>query len=451
VSEAIGALASEEPGYRTARARTAALIAAVGIGTFFAYVIATRKVFLFDLGRVAPILTGLIVVNLALGVTAQYWASWRRAILVYQVLQIALFTVTLHRLGGVVLGIFFVTYAFPIILSEMVDLPGSVFTAANVCAASFGAMTWVESRTLAELGIDAPQQIAFVAFAFLVLNFVAIFTDRYGYQLRNLAGYLQRKVAERTAELTAANDELSAKARALEAKQDELRSFVYTVTHDLKGPLSNILLTADLALQREGRALGAECREDLERIARLAGGTEDMIRDLLEMFRITSLPESPTWVELDAIVERALETLAPQITAKHVQVDVGRLPRVWGHPRKLSHAVANLLGNALKYVAADRGRVSVEGALDDGHAVLSVHDNGIGIPAAYHRGIFEVFGRAPAPEQMVDGRSVAGTGVGLAIVKRIVEGHRGTVSVDSEPGVGSRFTVRLPVGREEGA
>jgi signal transduction histidine kinase len=110
--------------------------------------------------------------------------------------------------------------------------------------------------------------------------------------------------------------------------------------------------------------------------------------------------------------------------------------------------VTNLLSNALKYVPAASGRVEVTGALEDGCVCLSVRDNGIGIPAAYHRGIFELFGRVPGQEQVVDGQVVAGTGVGLAIVKRIVEAHAGTVAVESEPGAGSRFTVRLPAGKD---
>ena len=75
---------------------------------------------------------------------------------------------------------------------------------------------------------------------------------------------------------------------------------------------------------------------------------------------------------------------------------------------------------------------------------ITVADNGIGIPEVYHRGIFELFGRVPDAEQPVDGRAVSGTGVGLAIAKRIVEAHRGCVSVESAPGAGSRFTVELP-------
>jgi signal transduction histidine kinase len=431
--------------YQTVRARTAALIAAAGLATYLAFVAATRNVFLFNLADVAPIFSGIIVFNLCLATTARIWAPWRWFTYLYQVVQVVLCAVILYRLGGVMMGPLLITYAFPVILAEMFD--SSVFAIANVCALSYAGLAWVQSKDLSEVGINIDQQIGFVVFAFAVFNFLALYTNRYGYQLRNLARHLQEKVAERTVELTAMNREIGAKARALEEKQDELKDFVYTVTHDLKSPLSAILLTADLLLQRDGRTLGAESREDLERIVRLAGGTEDMIRDLLELFKITSLPEAPTWVELGTLVDRALETLRPQIAAKGVRVDVASLPRVWGEPRKLAHVVTNLLSNALKYVAAGRGQVEVSGALDDGSVFLSVRDNGIGISAAYQRGIFDLFGRVPGQEQVVDGETVGGTGVGLAIVKRIVEGHRGTVSVESEPGAGSRFTVRLPAGR----
>ncbi len=431
--------------YQVTRARTAALIAAAGIATYFAFVAATRNVFLFDLRVVAPIFCGLIAFNLVLAATARLWAPRRWFVYVHQVLQVVLCTVVLGRLGGLMMGALLITYAFPVILAEMFD--SSVFAIANVSAVSYAALAWVQSKDLSEVGIKADQQVGFVLMAFLVFNFLALYTNRYGYQLRNLTRHLQEKVTERTAALTAMNREIGAKARALEEKQDELKDFVYTVTHDLKSPLSAILLTADLLLQREGAQLRPESREDLERIVRLAGGTEDMIRDLLELFKITSLPEAATWVELDTLVDRTLQTLGPQIAAKGVRVEVARLPRVWGEPRKLAHVVANLLSNALKYVGNGRGRVEVSGVLDDGHVVFSVRDNGIGISPAYQRGIFDLFGRVPAPEQVVDGEAVGGTGVGLAIVKRIVEAHRGTVSVDSEPGAGSRFTVRLPAGR----
>src|SRR2546427_2150993 len=366
-ARATSPLRPETPANLASRARSATLIGAAGLATFFAVVAVTRDIFLFDLGKVAWLFSGLILLNLGLAATAPRWAPWRWAIYAYEAFQVIVLSVILHRLGGLMMGILLITYAFPVIHGEMLRSDSSVFITANLCAACYAVMARVESRSLLEVGVETPQQIAFVAIAFLTLNFLALYANRYGHQLRNLARHLQEKVAERTTELTAVNAELAAKARALEAKQDELRNFVYTVTHDLKSPLSAILLNADLLLQRDGAGLGAESREDLERIVRLAGGTEDMIRDLLELFRITSRPEALAWVELDVLVARALETLGPQIAAKGVRVAVGPLPRVWGQSRKLGHVLGNLLGNAVKYVPARGGEITVSGVLENGN------------------------------------------------------------------------------------
>src|SRR3989441_7262787 len=315
-ARATSPLRPETPANLASRARSATLIGAAGLAPSSAVGPPPRHVFLFDLGKVAWLFSGLILLNLGLAATAPRWAPWRWAIYAYEAFQVIVLSIILHRLGGLMMGILLITYAFPVIHGEMLRSDSSVFVTANLCGACYALMAWVENESLRDVGVDTQQQMAFVAIAFLTLNFMALYANRYGYQLRNLARHLQAKVAERTAELSAVNAELAAKARALEQKQDELKSFVYTVTHDLKSPLSAILLIADLLLQREGAGLAAEGREDLERIVRLAGGTEGMIRDLLELFRITTQPEAPAWVELGALVERALETLGPQIAAK---------------------------------------------------------------------------------------------------------------------------------------
>jgi signal transduction histidine kinase len=245
-----------------------------------------------------------------------------------------------------------------------------------------------------------------------------------------------------------ANRALEEKARALEAKQDELRAFVYTVTHDLKNPLAAILLLGDLIRERDGELLTAEGRDDLDRLVHLAGATEDMIRDLLNLFRITSSQEEVAEVDLNGLVAHAVQTLRPQILAKRVELEVSALPPVLGQNRKLGAALTNLLSNAVKYVPAGRGRVTVSGDVLNGKVRLCVRDNGIGIADAYQRNIFELFGRVPASEQVVDGRSVEGTGVGLAIVKRSVEACGGSVWVESAVGEGSRFYVELAAARE---
>jgi len=259
----------------------------------------------------------------------------------------------------------------------------------------------------------------------------------------DLADMLRGEEARRRtaqAELERANAELREANAELRAKADEMRAFVYTVTHDLKNPITAIGLGADLLLRDE--RLSPQGAEEVERIVRLAGRTEDMIRDLMELFRVTTAAEEPDWVDLRTLAAEVVEALGPQIAAKRADVRLGTLPRVWGQRAKLRCVLSNLVANAVKYVPAGAGRVEIGGESSDGTARFWVRDNGIGIASDFHDGIFELFVRVP--KQEVDGAPVAGTGVGLALVKRVVEAHGGLVGVDSAPGAGSYFWVALP-------
>ncbi len=285
----------------------------------------------------------------------------------------------------------------------------------------------------------------FVVILFLPLLFLIY----YGYERHGLVGAGIWSLATLGPHyvLKVLNDrrlQLEEKAHALEEKQEELKLLVYSITHDLKNPIGAIRALADIVREREGDALSVEGRSDIERIVRLAGGTEEMVRDLVGLFEIASAPEQHKWVDLNVLVQRSLDTLGPQIKRKGIQVRVVELPRVWGQEAKLGHAVENLISNAVKYVPAERGEIDLGCQIRAETLVFWVRDNGIGIAENHHAAIFELFGRAPREEQEVDGVPVSGTGVGLAIVKRIVEGHSGRVWVESHPGAGSRFLIELP-------
>jgi signal transduction histidine kinase len=231
--------------------------------------------------------------------------------------------------------------------------------------------------------------------------------------------------------------ELRRAAAAVARKQAEIEDFAHSVAHDLKAPLSAIGMTADCLLDGE---LAEPARADVTRILRLAGETENMVVDLLGMVRVVSEPEPIETVDLGAITSQALELLGPHIAARAIEVDVATpLPAIPGQAIKLRHVVANLVGNAIRFVPPGMGRIDVSATRHGTSVVLAVRDNGVGIPAEYHRAIFEMFRRVPDG----DGEP-AGSGMGLAIVKRIVETHGGEVWVESTPGEGSVFRVRLP-------
>src|SRR2546430_9812609 len=155
-------LQPETPAYLASRARSATLIGAAGLGTFFALVAVTRNTFLFDLGRVAWLFSGLILLNLALAATAPRWAPRRWAIYAYEGVQVIVLSIILHRLGGLMMGILLITYAFPVIHGEMLRSDSSVFATANLCGACSAAMARGENEPLRDAGADTHQQIAYV-------------------------------------------------------------------------------------------------------------------------------------------------------------------------------------------------------------------------------------------------------------------------------------------------
>jgi signal transduction histidine kinase len=438
----------------TADVRSAVLAAAwafVGFGLYVTAIDASGWIS-FPLLPVLAIFAMLAFVNVVLARFADVWAGPAWTAWAYEGFHAAALTVVVYFFGGMSLGVFVVVYSFLVVHTEVLRPDASVYVTANLCAVCYAALAtlehlgWVESRYGLQVPLTAGNRLAVVSFAAISFNFLALYASRHGTQLRRMAARLEQMVTDRTADLERTNRELTATAAALETKQAEVQSFVYTVTHDVKNPLNAIVMLTDLVLEEDGANLGAEARSRLERVLRTAEHTEDMIRDLLGLFRVTSRAEPATWVDLDMLAHATLETLRPQLDAKGVRVELAPLPQVWGEPSKLGHLLANLLGNAVKYVPATNGRVTVSGELDDGQVVLTVRDNGIGIDPVYHRRIFEPFGRVPGPQQLVDGREVAGSGVGLAIVQQIARAHGGAVEVESATGAGSTFHVRLPQG-----
>jgi signal transduction histidine kinase len=272
---------------------------------------------------------------------------------------------------------------------------------------------------------------------------------------REYLATLEERVAERTAELTEAN-------RQLLEKNGENEMFVYSVSHDLRSPLVN-LQGFSQELQRTGQELRAllddpAMPEDLRRrgldvldrdmdeathfILAAVKRLGSIIEALLRLSRAGRVDYQYQRVEVADVVGRVAEALGGTVAGKRATLTIGPLPPAWGDAAALEQVFANLLGNALNYLDPARpGRVEVgaaaDAALAPGLHVYYVRDNGLGIAAAYHGRIFQVFQRAHlgvAP----------GEGMGLAIVRRIVERHRGEVWVESREGVGSTFYVALP-------
>jgi PAS domain S-box-containing protein len=226
----------------------------------------------------------------------------------------------------------------------------------------------------------------------------------------------------------------------LSAKNTEMEQFTYTVSHDLKSPLVTIngflgLLQRDLADGDHERVHG-----DIGRIGSAARKMMRLLDDLVDLSRVGRVANTAVEVSLGDIVGDALELVSGPLAARGVEVEVAReFPVVFGDRVRLVQVVQNLLENAVKYMGARSDpRVEIGVRPDPEYDVCFVRDNGIGVDPRYAHRIFNLF-------EKLDPRS-EGTGVGLALAKRILEFHRGSIAVESDGSHGSTFVLRLPRG-----
>jgi len=251
---------------------------------------------------------------------------------------------------------------------------------------------------------------------------------------------LERKVAERTQELTIANDKL--------AEASELKSrFLANVNHELRTPLSSIIGYARLLQRETGTHISPVQRENLEDLLRNAERLLGLIDSLLDFARIESgrieIKVEP--VQIDSLIQEAAATFEPMVNPNSVRIvqDISPDIAVLNTDReKLREVIFNLLGNAVKFT--DRGEIKISAYQQNGDFRLAVVDTGIGIDQADMNRIFEEFDRG----KLTSAAGYRGTGLGLAIVKRLVVILGGSIAVESEAGKGSTFIVTLPVNQQ---
>ncbi len=242
----------------------------------------------------------------------------------------------------------------------------------------------------------------------------------------------------RLGEIQGINQQLQEANRDLEAKNAELERFTYTVSHDLKSPIITI---GGFLGYLERDALAGDTERLKNDIARIQNATEKMktlLDELLELSRIGRMMNPPENVPFSDIVRQSLELVSGQLDARHVRVTFAEdLPIVNCDRARLIEVMQNLIDNAAKFMG-DQPEPHIEiGQLgeENGKPVFYVRDNGIGIAPEYHEKIFGLFNKLDP--------HMEGTGVGLALVKRIVEFHGGRIWIESELSKGSTFFFTL--------
>ena len=227
---------------------------------------------------------------------------------------------------------------------------------------------------------------------------------------------------------------------------DRLKNeFVHTVSHDLRSPLTAILGYVDL-LDRVG-PINEKQHEFIHRVQNSVQSITLLVNDLLELGRIEAgFDNQQEIAPLEGILRFTLETLSGQISEKRLNLHLNLptdIPPIRGNPIRLRQMLDNLIGNAIKYTP-EGGEISVNVEAQSEQIILSIKDNGPGIPPADQPHIFEKFYRASNVP-----KGVGGSGLGLAIVKSIVDNHQGRIWVDSLLGQGTTFTVVLPIHKME--
>ena len=239
-------------------------------------------------------------------------------------------------------------------------------------------------------------------------------------EIRRMNVELEERVNRRTAELAAANQELEA--------------FSYSISHDLRAPLRAMNGFAGFMLEDFGRQLPEDGRKYLERICNASRRMGELIDDLLAFSRLSRQAVRRQNVNVGQLVRNALDELTPQRAGRQVEIQMGELPSIQADPALLKQVWVNLLANAIKYTR-DRtpARVEIGSFNQDGGHAYFVRDNGAGFDMQYVDKLFGVFQRLHRADEF------EGTGVGLAIVQRIVHRHGGRVWAEGKLNQGATF------------
>lgn len=249
-------------------------------------------------------------------------------------------------------------------------------------------------------------------------------------ELKKYSESLEERVMERTKDLQRLNE-------ALLKSNKELESFAYITSHDLQEPLRMITSYTQLLAIRYKDQLDDNARDYINFAVEGAKRMYDLINGFLDYSRVSKGGVSMVDVDMNEVVETVKADLSLLIREKNCRIDAGGLPVIRGNNSQLIRLLQNLVANGIKF-SRNEPHIRINSRNEKTHYVFSVEDNGIGIESQYFEKIFEIFKRLNSREHY------PGTGIGLAICRRIVENHNGKIWVESSPGNGSVFYFTIP-------
>ena len=255
-----------------------------------------------------------------------------------------------------------------------------------------------------------------------------------------------------------AEENLQALAARLQQSNRALQSFASVAAHDLQEPLRKILMFGDRLQAKCHQALTDQGRDYLDRMLNAAARMQTLIDNLLAFSRVTTQPQPFVPVDLNAVAREVLSDLEGRIVQEGGRVKIGKLPTIEADRTQMRQLLQNLISNALKFHRKEEAPVVRIRAQSPGGGVrrraghspgnefcqIIVEDNGIGFDQKYADRIFGIFQRLHGRQEF------QGTGIGLALCRRIAERHGGSITAQSKPGQGTTFTVRLPIKQHQG-
>ncbi|MBZ0271099.1 PAS domain-containing protein [bacterium] len=245
-------------------------------------------------------------------------------------------------------------------------------------------------------------------------------------------------ISEDITERKMADAELRKRTEELAASNRDLEQFAYAASHDMQEPLRMVASYTQLLAQRYEGQLDEKADQYIRYAVDGSKRMQQLINDLLSFSRVGTRARPPERVNTSVVVDRALENLAGAIQESGARVTHDDLPDVVADREQLVQLFQNLIGNAIKFRRDEAPRVHVAASPGDGHFEFTVKDNGIGIAAEHLEKIFGVF------QRLHSRGDYPGSGIGLAIAKKIVERHDGKIWVESTPGEGTAFHFTLP-------
>jgi len=285
-------------------------------------------------------------------------------------------------------------------------------------------------------------QAALLVTCFLLSLFVCIAFMRF--ERRKARGYAtlyraKERMAREIDNRLRAETALAERTLSLERSNKELEQFAYAASHDLQEPLRMVVSYLQLLERRYKGKLDSNADDFIQFAVDGANRMREMIKALLSYSRVDSRGKPFAPVSMEKILTEVLDNLNVAVSESGAAVTHGPLPDVLADAGQMTLLFQNLIANAIKFRRDGPPRINISAVQDADSWTFAVRDNGIGIEPEYMERIFDVFQRLNSPAKY------AGTGIGLAICKRIVERHRGRLWVESEPGAGSTFFISLPM------